>query len=437
MAALFLLSCLLCIARVHAHSHGVVCTLQTDGSVACDAPSRRAGAALAAVRAASTGDVDSFACLRWQADAPPFPEEAAYVSEYRAHVSADDLAALDAIAAVARADSDVFLRLNAFHALHAAFSDVVLFSAACLPFVTYADGRELPLGVFAALTHNDVIDLQAARTLALKVAPARVVLAGGAVGNDTSRCNATAELVECERLEGSVTLGVTRRSFLWQVPVGTAPAGGWPAVIHYHGSFGSPHVFSWRAGINYPFGLYWQGLTVKQLLDTGYAVITPESHLAGFLFWDTNLPIFRSNWEIEPDHQFVLWLLDEIANANGTFGALDTSRLYATGLSSGAYMTSRMAVNYNGRFRALAIHSGSYATCAGPICDVPALPADHPPTLFVHGEQDAIVGIRTMELYADQMQAQGLEHSIVTDPTAGHEWIEQAVQAIPAWFDSH
>jgi len=339
-----------------------------------------------------------------------------------------------AVADVADAP-EILLWWNALYALHAAFPRQVLLHRACLPLVAYSSSRlELPAGIVDV---PPVADEPTAAAAAERLQPRRVPVAPGELDtrNTTSRCNATEQMVECERNEGDVFIGLAPRSFLWQTPLGAVPPGGWPAAIHYHGSFGAPHVFSWRAGKNYPFGLYWQGLTIKELLDRGYAVITPESHFHGFLFWDTNMPVWRTFWERSMDHDFVVWLLDEMTNSTGVFGALNATRFYATGLSSGAYMTSRMAISYNGVFRALAIHSGSYANCAGPLCVVPELPADHPPTLFAHGEEDLIVGIRTMELYTEQMARQGLAYKTVINPTAGHEWIPEAVTEIPDWFD--
>ena len=79
------------------------------------------------------------------------------------------------------------------------------------------------------------------------------------------------------------------------------------------------------------------------------------------------------------------------AASTAAFGPINTTRLYAMGISSGGFMTSRMAVSYPGKFRALADHSGSYATCSD-TCTVPTpLPSNHPPTLFLHGDTDAIV----------------------------------------------
>ena len=100
-------------------------------------------------------------------------------------------------------------------------------------------------------------------------------------------------------------------------------------------------------------------------------------------------------------------------------------------------MTSRMAISYPGKFRALAVHSGSFAKCAGPLCQVPELPADHPPTLLVHGDQDSIVPLDTMRAYERQLKDQGLEVDTEVVAGAGHEWLEVSVTRIPAWFEAH
>src|SRR5690606_11295507 len=149
----------------------------------------------------------------------------------------------------------------------------------------------------------------------------------------------------------------------------------------------------------------------------------------------TNVVGFADNWSLSSDSEMVPELLDALGE--GKLGRVDASRLYATGISSGGFMTSRMAVSYPGRFRALAIHSASYATCSV-TCSVPdELPADHPPTLFVHGEQDSIVPISTMRAYEAKLKEQGLEVDVHVEPTAGHEWLEAAITRIPDWFDEH
>src|SRR5262249_52034297 len=122
----------------------------------------------------------------------------------------------------------------------------------------------------------------------------------------------------------------------------------------------------------------------------------------------------------------------------GTFGPIDMSRLYATGISSGGYMTSRMAVSYAGMFKALAVQSGSYATCAGLLCAIPdRLPSDHPPTLFLHGRVDLIVPLLTMQMYADRLTAEGHPVKVVIDDSAGHRTLARAPNEILAWFEAH
>ena len=101
-------------------------------------------------------------------------------------------------------------------------------------------------------------------------------------------------------------------------------------------------------------------------------------------------------------------------------------------------MTSRMAVSYPGRFRALAIHGGAYATNFGPLASLPPrMPALHPPTLFLHGERDRTVPIRTMLAYRDALQREGYAVRTVLDPDVGHAWIPRAPEEVLAWFERH
>ncbi len=223
------------------------------------------------------------------------------------------------------------------------------------------------------------------------------------------------------------------REVHFEAPAGTPPAHGWPTVIMFQGSFISAQ-FTWEASKGTPYGAYCQTQVVEQLLDHGYAVLTPETHLDGAGEWDTN-NLIDTDYYSTNDHAFMLVILDQIAA--GTFGPLDRGRLYAAGISSGGHMTSRMAISYQGQFRALAIESASYATCAGWICQIGPIPPDHPPTLFLHGQQDLTDPISTMEEYAAALTANGITHREVIDPNAGHEWIPPAPTEVLAWFQAY
>jgi len=148
-----------------------------------------------------------------------------------------------------------------------------------------------------------------------------------------------------------------------------------------------------------------------------------------------NIPPYAQSWSGCPDDVLMQALLASVSG--GGFGPIDVTRLYAMGISSGGFMTSRMAVSYAGKFRALVDHSGSYATCSD-TCIVPTpLPADHPPTLFLHGDQDDVVPLSAIQPYIDALTSEGHEAQLVTDADAGHQWLPEGAQVIPAWFDSH
>lgn len=250
-----------------------------------------------------------------------------------------------------------------------------------------------------------------------------------------SRCEVTEAFADCPHETERLRVGLVGRDVHYQLPLGEAPEAGWPVVFLFQGSY-LPAGETWDAARDAAFGVYNQVRLVKALLDAGYAVLAPEASGEGSTYWNTNVPPYSVAWSTAPDHDFMLAMFAAIED--GTFGPIDAERYYATGISSGGYMSSRMAVSYRGRFRALAIHSASYATCGGATCFVPSsLPADHPPTLFLHGRADAIVPISTMERYRDRMVSEGLESDVVRDDTAGHRWLEVAPERILSFFETH
>lgn len=258
----------------------------------------------------------------------------------------------------------------------------------------------------------------------------------GNSGNDPSRCTETPDRIACtyEATSLPAQAGILR-DVLYQVPTGTPPNGGFPVALFFQGSFHGPALM-FDAKSDATFGGYHVAKTIKSLLDAGYAVVAPEAHAEGGTFWDTNIPPWSLNWTTAPDHAFMVSIFAAIVD--GKFGPLNPSRQYATGISSGGYMTSRMAVSYQGQFKALAVHSGSYATCSGSLCVIPdVLPNDHAPTLFLHGEKDFTVPINTMKNYDAKLKTSGKETRVVTDPNAGHEWIPAGAKELVNWFDTH
>ncbi len=249
-----------------------------------------------------------------------------------------------------------------------------------------------------------------------------------------SRCQIAPTEIVCDREVMLIDDSITDRDIAYQVPLGSPPATGWPAVVYYQGSF-IPGAGAFSASVDASFGQYNLTLTIKALLDNGYAVIAPNATNAGNAFWGTNVPPSATFWAGTPDDVLVKSMLDAISA--GAFGPIDANRLYAMGISSGGFMTSRMAISYPGVFRALANHSGSYATCSAFCFVPPSLPSNHPPMLFLHGNTDTIVPRSAVQPYLDALQSAGHEAQIVSDPDAGHEWLVTGPSDIPAWFASH
>ena len=251
----------------------------------------------------------------------------------------------------------------------------------------------------------------------------------GAASTSGSRCMATSAQVTCS----SHMLQLAGRTVTYELPIGDAPAAGWPLAVFYQGSF-VPGSRAFAASTSDPFGQYELTSTVKALLDRGYAVVAPNAQNDGTLYWQSNVPPYATSWSGCDDDVFVRHLL--AATTDATFGPVDATRRYAMGISSGGFMTSRMAVSYAGTFRALAVASGSYATC-GVTCTVPELPTDHPPTLFLHGGADTTVPLSAMTPYRDKLGAGGFVVEAVIDQGLGHEWLPEGKTAIPDWFDAH
>ncbi len=245
-----------------------------------------------------------------------------------------------------------------------------------------------------------------------------------------SRCSVSGITLTCTREQTQIG----GRTVTYQVPLGTPPSTGWPAVLYYQGSF-IPGANAFSATATAEFGQYELTSTVQALLDRGYAVIAPNAQSNGNSYWQTNIPPYATNWAGCADDVLVKAVL--AALGDGTLGgSIDMTRLHAMGISSGGFMTSRMAVSYPGTFRSLAISAASYATC-GQTCSVPALPADHPPTLFLHGDNDSTVPISTMYPYRDRLVTDGKIVDAIIGVNQGHEWLPEGKTAIPAWFDAH
>lgn len=244
-------------------------------------------------------------------------------------------------------------------------------------------------------------------------------------------CLVTDSSVLCPYQTLTLRISGQDREVHYQTPNTPAPKDGFPVAIVFQGSFFTAE-YNWDASDQDPFGAYHQAVTTAALLDAGFAVLTPETKLNGSTFWDTNVPPYNFFWESSDDHELMLGIFE--AAVDGIFGPVQTDQWFATGMSSGGYMTSRLALAYPGRFRALVVVAASYATCSGVVCLVGDIPDDHPPTLFIHGDDDLVVPKWTMDLYYEALLDQGIEADTLIGPGVGHAWFEGSGDAIADWF---
>ena len=243
----------------------------------------------------------------------------------------------------------------------------------------------------------------------------------------------------------------TSRAVSYQVPEGTPPAGGWPVAFYYNGLGlaqvpppDGPVTFGPFDPNNDSSGARYLTATLHELLDdpgnTGkkYAVFFPsEANTLGTAFWETNI---GTPYDATGDYCFLPAMWASIQSGGyGPASQHNMSRRFAFGMSSGGYNTSRMAVSWNSDnvWKALAIHSASYASCLGPVCTIPTdLPANHPPTKFWHGSADPVVPIATMYQYYNALIAQGHVAEVQVGDE-GHslspDWVGPT--GVKAWFD--
>jgi hypothetical protein len=253
------------------------------------------------------------------------------------------------------------------------------------------------------------------------------------------------------------------------------------------------------------FAVWHQIATVVALVKAGYTVMQPAAHIQfgpfganrGY-FWDTNTGT-DAVWRASADKTLMDTLVTQLQPTATTFGAIDINHVYAMGISSGGYMSSRIANEYAGGlnndstvrsttkpFRAVAIESGSYQSCFGNFAEgrfrdrcvdkiaAATIPATHAPTFFLHDMKDQVVPYNTMDAYRNKLNAMfpppGLNPAytvngvreeftrlrvfdFMAQPEPGHQWDEclgadaplcvdsngtpLPTNAILQWFNSH
>lgn len=266
-----------------------------------------------------------------------------------------------------------------------------------------------------------------------------VTLDAGATSKGNSKCKESSRSVDCKYKHTTIE----GRWVGYQVPDGTAPKAGWPFVILYHGMCLFSSTYAWQADSSYDYGLLYKAEVIAQLLDSGVGVVTPDAK-QGTGYWNTNDPAYQtadlSKWSKAPDSKVVSGLL--AGCSKGTYGPCDSGNLHAVGFSSGAYMASRMAVNYASSFRSISVNSGAYYYCDGACTEKIAdqlagsVWKAHPPALFLHGTVDDTVPQKTSQMYYERLQKEGVATKRVT-ARVNHQWLPAAAQQVVSWVRTY
>jgi polyhydroxybutyrate depolymerase len=191
-----------------------------------------------------------------------------------------------------------------------------------------------------------MVRIAAAIGLAVCLAPPRMVFAQEATVGETR--------------VGSIAVRGVRRTYRLHLPPGLERDQPVPLVVVLHG-----------AGAD--------GALTEAL--TGFDRIADEHHFA--VAYPDGL---HRLWIYTPksrDVRFIEAMVDALV-ADGT---ADRRRVYATGISNGAYLANQVAIDLPARFAAIAPIAGTFVALLAPRRAGPAMPV-----LYFHGTEDRIVG---------------------------------------------
>ena len=175
-------------------------------------------------------------------------------------------------------------------------------------------------------------------------------------------CDGAVAQPQADLAEGSIEVGGAARRYLVSAPATAAGSEPLPLVLDFHGLAEGADVHAQMTQLG-PLGV-----------EEGFVTVFPHG---------TGQPV---RWDVAPDPganadlAYVGALLDRIEAER----CVDTSRVYATGLSNGAMMASTVACTMADRVAAI-------APVAGLALPEPCEPARPVPILTVHGTADPIL----------------------------------------------
>lgn len=253
-------------------------------------------------------------------------------------------------------------------------------------------------------------------------AQALVSLAAGVLAKKAN--NDTEIIVRSERR--TMTVDGDTRVYAVHTPPGPRPAGGWPAVVFFHGSYGgyAPEQSPDYQALN--------AIADQQGFQVVYPVGSPQDRAdliktgRGMLNWD---PVGAGPGGA--NDRFVHELLSSLIEK----GEIDRTRVFVSGHSQGGFYVSNLIATYPNAFAGAAIFgagAGSIASRAS----FGALPRKTP--LFLHaGTADIHLPMANDLALALQAGGYGKLLKFVRPADRGHELLPGDFQKMFSWFSEH
>jgi len=219
-----------------------------------------------------------------------------------------------------------------------------------------------------------------------------------------------AQTVHIFTYEGKIERRLTYLLFLPEA-YGVEPDRRWPLLFFLHGALergGDPNLLK-AHGIP---------RVVEERSDFPFVAVSPQCPE-------------KSGWQL---HIVTLGLL--LTRIVGTL-AVDTDRVYLTGISMGGYGAWHLGARYPERFAAIAPICGYGLVSQGfpaRVCNLKELPV-----WTFHGAMDTIVPLRETETLVDTLRACGGNVHLTVYPDAGHDaWTRTYNNPdLYAWFLQH
>lgn len=167
----------------------------------------------------------------------------------------------------------------------------------------------------------------------------------------------------------NLTIDGNVRSFIIYLPIGYNNAGKMPLIFAIHGGSGTPE------------GMINKIANFKSIADRDKVILVYPAGVQNN--WNDGRPTTPNQLGVN-DVSFFNQLCDYMINNY----SVDGTKIYATGISNGGFMSSRLACELSNRIAAIAVVAATIeATTIAPSCN-PGRPV---PAIYIHGTTDPLV----------------------------------------------